>query len=279
MLEIGKYHTLEIDRDREPGLYLKNENGDEVLLPNKYVPSEFEIGDKLEVFVYLDHQERPVATNIRPFATANSFAFLKCAATSEVGAFLDWGLEKHLFVPFKEQVNKMRKGLSYLVYVEVDEKSGRMVASSKTNKFLSNKLVVLEPYQEVEIIMSHPSDKGWNVIIDQKYLGLVYFDDIFQEVFVGDRMQAWVKKVRSDGKVDITLQKQGFRGIEPNAGMILKTLEAEGGFLPLHDKSSPEDIKDRLQLSKKNFKKAIGTLYKQRKITIESDGISLKSTK
>lgn len=276
MLEIGKYHTLEIDRDRIPGLYLKNESGDEVLLPNKYVPDEYEVGDKLKVFVYLDHQERPVATNIHPFATANSFAFLKCAATSEIGAFLDWGLEKHLFVPFKEQVNKMRKGLSYLVYVEIDDKTGRMVASSKTNKFLSNKLVLLEPYQEVEIIMSHPSDKGWNVIIDQKHLGLVYFDDIFQDVHVGDRMQAWVKKVRPDGKVDITLQKQGFRGIEPNAAMILKLLEAEGGFLPLHDKSSPEAIKETLQLSKKNFKKAIGTLYKERKITIEKDGISLK---
>ncbi len=276
MLAIGQYHTLEIDRDRDPGLYLKNENGDEVLLPNKYVPSDFEIGDKIEVFVYLDHQERPVATNIRPFAVANSFAFLKCAATSDVGAFLDWGLEKHLFVPFKEQVNKMRKGQSYLVYVYIDDKTERLAASSKTNKFLSNKIVLLEPYQEIEIIMSHPSDKGWNVIIDQKHLGLVYFDEIFQDVHVGDRMPAWVKKVRHDNKIDITLQKHGYRGIEPNAAMILKVLEAEGGYIPLHDKSSPEDIKDMLQLSKKNFKKAIGTLYKQRRIAIESDGISLK---
>jgi len=275
MIEIGKHHELEIDRQRIPGLYLINEDGDEVLLPNKYIPEAFEVGDKLNVFVYLDHEERPVATTINPFVTVNSFAYLKCVEVSKIGAFLNWGLEKHLLVPFKEQAYEMKKGGSYLVYVYLDEKTDRLVASSKTNRFLSNNLVLLSSFDEVEVIASHPSDKGWNVIVNQKHLGLVYADEIFQKITVGDKMTGYVKKVRSDNKIDITLQKHGFRAIEPNAQIVLNMLKAEGGFLALHDKSSPEDIKDVLQLSKKNFKKAIGTLYKQRIIKIETDGISL----
>jgi len=275
MIAIGKHHELEIDRQRIPGLYLINDDGDEVLLPNKYIPETFEVGDKLRVFVYLDHEERPVATTINPFATVNSFAYLKCAEVSEIGAFLNWGLEKHLFVPFKEQAYPMKKGGSYLVHVYLDEKSDRLVASSKTNRFLNNNLVMLSPFDEVELIASHPSDKGWNVIVNQKHIGLVYADEIFQKITAGDKMKGYVKKVRPDNKIDITLQKHGFRGIEPNAQTVLNMLEAEGGFIPLHDKSSPEAIKDLLQLSKKNFKKAIGTLYKQRKIEINLDGISL----
>lgn len=276
MIAIGKHQVLEIDRQRIPGLYLKNEDGEEVLLPNKYIPENFEIGDKIEVFVYLDFQERPVATTLNPFVTVNSFAYLKCVDVSDIGAFLNWGLEKHLFVPFKEQAFKMKKGGSYLVYCYLDEKTQRLVASSKTNRFLKNDLILLSAFDEVDIIASHPSDKGWNVIVNQKYLGLVYEDEIFQKINAGDQMKGYVKKVRPDNKIDITLQKHGYRGIEPNAQTILNVLKAEGGFLPLHDKSSPEAIKEILQLSKKNFKKAIGTLYKQRKITIESDGISLR---
>ena len=274
MIALGTYHNLTIDRDRLPGLYLKNEDGDEVLLPNKYVPETYEVGDKLRVFTYLDHMERIVATTLEPFATVNTFAYLKCVTVSEIGAFLDWGLEKHLFVPFKEQANQMKAGRSYLVYVYIDDKTERLVASSKTNRFLSNKLVLLAPYEEVDLIASHPSDKGWNMIVNEKYLGLVYSDEIFQKINAGDRMKGFVKKVRPDNKIDLTLQRHGFRGIEPNAELILRMLEAEGGFIPLNDKSSPEAIKDFLQLSKKNFKKAIGNLYKQRKIKIETDGIS-----
>lgn len=275
MIAIGKHHELEIDRDRLSGLYLINEDGEEVLLPNKYVPETYAVGDKLRVFVYLDHEERPVATTLEPFAKLNTFAYLKCVDVTEIGAFLNWGLEKHLFVPFKEQAYKMKKGGSYLVYVYLDEKTERLVASSKTNHFLNNDLVLLSPYDEVDLIASHPSDKGWNVIVNQKHLGLVYADEIFQKVTTGDTMKGYVKKVRPDNKIDINLQKAGFRAIEPNAETVLKVLEIEGGFLPLHDKSSPEEIKEVLQLSKKNFKKAIGTLYKQRKIEINSDGISL----
>lgn len=275
MLTLGGYQTLEIVKDRDQGIYLSDDEGKEVLLPNKYVPSEFELGDKLKVFLYLDNEERIVATTKEPFVTVNSFALLKCTSVSEFGAFLDWGLDKELFVAFKEQASKMRVGSWYLIYMYLDEETNRLAASSKTNKFLDNSLVLLSSFDEVDLIASHPSPQGWNMIVNQKHLGLVYSDEIFQKIHVGDQMKGFVKKVRPDGKIDLTLQRHGYRSIEPNAQRILEELEASGGFIDLNDKSAPEDIKSVFQLSKKSFKKAIGTLYKSRKIVIESDGIRL----
>ncbi|WP_459209365.1 CvfB family protein [Aquimarina rhabdastrellae] len=275
MLKLGTYNTLKILRDTEPGLFLGNEEGDEVLLPNKYVPEVFEIGEELNVFVYLDSKERIVSTTIDPLARVNSFAFLKCTNVSEIGAFLNWGLEKDLFVPFKEQATKMRVGNWYLVYVYLDDDTNRLVASSKTNSFLDNSLVLLSSYDKVDLILSHPSPHGWNAIVNEKYLGLIYRDEIFQKLTVGDRLTGYVKKVRPDGKIDLTLQRHGFRSIEPNAENVLRELEANGGFIALNDKSDPKDIEEVFQMSKKSFKKAIGSLYKSRKITIEKDGIQL----
>ena len=275
MLKLGEYNTLEVVRERDQGIYLTDDDGNEVLLPNKYVPNEFMIRDEIKVFVYLDHQERIVATTLEPYVTVNSFAYLKCTAVSDIGAFIDWGLEKELFIPFKEQASKMRVGSWYLVYMYLDEETNRLVGSSKTNAFLDNSLVVLSAYDEVDIIASHPSPYGWNMIVNQKYLGLVYEDEIFQKITVGDQLKGFVKKVRPDGKIDLTLQKHGYRAIEPNAQQILKELESNGGFIDLNDKSDPNDIKEVFQLSKKSFKKAIGSLYKAKKIVIESDGIRL----
>ncbi|MDY8135671.1 S1 RNA-binding domain-containing protein [Aquimarina sp. 2201CG5-10] len=275
MLKLGIYNTLEIVKDRDQGIYLSDDEENEVLLPNKYVPEVFEIGDKLKVFLYLDNAERIIATTLEPYATVNSFAYLKCTSVSEIGAFMDWGLEKELFVPFKEQATKMRVDSWYLVYVYLDEETNRLAASSKTNAFLDNSLVLLSAYDEVELIASHPSPYGWNMIVNQKHLGLVYSDEIFQKITVGDQLKGFVKKVRPDGKMDITLQRHGYRSIEPNAQQILDELQASGGFIDLNDKSDPEDIKSVFQLSKKSFKKAIGSLYKARKIIIEKDGIRL----
>ncbi|EZH75429.1 GntR family transcriptional regulator [Aquimarina atlantica] len=275
MLKLGEYNMLEIVRERDQGIYLCDEEGDEVLLPNKYVPEQFQIRDVLKVFVYLDSSERIVATTLEPFATVKSFAYLKCTNVSEIGAFLDWGLEKDLFVPFREQSSKMRVGSWYLVYVYLDEETNRLVASSKTNAFLDNSLVLLSSYDKVDLIASHPSPHGWNMIVNQKHLGLVYSDEIFQKITPGDQLKGFVKKVRPDGKIDLTLQRHGFRGIEPNAELILKELKSSGGFIDLNDKSDPEDIKEMFQLSKKSFKKAIGSLYKDRKIIIEKEGIRL----
>lgn len=276
MLTIGEYHILKIDRDTEPGLFLKNTDGDEVLLPNKYKPETFELEDEIEVFVYLDHEERPVATTLRPFIKLDEFGFLKCVEVSDIGAFLDWGLEKHLFVPFKEQVTKMRKGDRYLVFCYLDELTGRLVASSKTNAFLDNSELTVEPFEEVDIIISNPTELGWNVIVNQLHQGLIYKDDVFQKLHTGDKMKAYIKKTRPDGKIDITLQRPGYRSIEPNAQEILTALELKGGFIALTDKSSPEEIQSQLQMSKKSFKRALGNLYKQRLVDIKDNGIYLK---
>ena len=275
MIEIGVYHTLTILRDTDPGLFLGNEEGNEVLLPNRYVPKSFEIGDTIEVFVYLDNEERPVATTDKPYITKGDFTLLRCNQVTKFGAFLDWGLVKQLFCPFKEQVFKMKEGNWYLVHCYEDEETNRLVASSKTNRFLDNKELTVSKYEEVDLIISHPSDKGMNVIVNKKHLGLVYHEDIFKELSIGDKLKGVVKKVRPDNKLDISLGQVGYKSIEPNAEVVLKELQDNSGYIQVNDKSSPEEIKELFQMSKKNFKKAIGSLYKQRLIDIKEDGIYL----
>ena len=276
MLRIGENHTLHIVRETEPGLFLTDEEGNEVLLPNKYIPETFEIGEEIEVFVYLDHEERPVATTLEPLVKLDEFAFLKCVETTEFGAFLDWGLEKHLFVPFKEQAYPMKKGGRYLVFCYLDEDTNRLVASSKVHAFLDNSSLTVAPFEEVDLIISNKSDLGYNVIINQLHLGLIYHDDVFQEINVGDEMRGFIKKTRADGKIDVSLQRPGYRSIEPNAQLILDKLKQNDGYLNLTDKSSPEAIHSQLGISKKSFKRAAGMLYKQRKIEIKDNGLYLK---
>ncbi|HKL36222.1 MAG TPA: S1-like domain-containing RNA-binding protein [Salegentibacter sp.] len=276
MLRIGENHTLNIVRETEPGLFLTDAEGNEVLLPNKYIPETFEIGDEIDVFVYLDHEERPVATTLEPLVKLDEFAFLKCVETTEFGAFLDWGLEKHLFVPFKEQAYPMKKGGRYLIFCYLDEETDRLVASSKVHAFLDNSELTIEPFEEVDLIISNKSDLGYNVIINQLHLGLIYHDDVFQEINVGDEMRGFITKTRPDGKIDVSLQRPGYRSIEPNAELILDKLKQNEGYLNLTDKSSPEAIHNQLGISKKSFKRAAGNLYKQRKIDIKDDGLYLK---
>ena len=275
MINIGEYNTLTILREKEPGLFLSDEEDNEVLLPNRYVPKEFKIWDKLEVFVYLDNDERLVAVTDRPYITKGDFALLRCNDVSNHGAFLDWGMVKELFCPFTEQAFKMKKGGWYLVHCYLDEETDRLVASSKTNHFLDNKELTVNQFDEVDLIVSHPSEIGMNVIVNKKHLGLIFNDDIFKDLSVGDRLKGIVKKIRPDNKLDIALGQIGYRNIEPNAEAILNELNDNSGYLDLTDKSSPEDIKEILQMSKKSFKKAIGSLYKQRLIAIEADGIRL----
>ncbi|MDA0176756.1 MULTISPECIES: CvfB family protein [Mesoflavibacter] len=276
MIQLGEYNTLEILRDTEPGLFLGDNEGNEVLLPNRYVPAQFNIGDQIEVFVYLDNEERIIATTTTPFIKNGEFAMLRCNEVSKYGAFLDFGLVKELFCPFKEQAFPMKKGGWYLVRCYIDEKTERLVASSKTNRFLDNTTLTVEQFEEVDLIASHPSDIGMNVIVNGKHLGLIYNDNIFQDISVGDKLKGIVKKIRPGNKLDIALGQIGYRNIEPNAKKILEELEDNSGFLALNDKSDPEVIKDILQMSKKSFKKAIGTLYKQKTILIKEDGIYLK---
>lgn len=277
MIEIGKYNTLEILRQTKVGLFLGNGNeSEDLLLPNKYVPKQFEIGDEITVFVYLDHEERPVATTLEPYIHLNEFALLRVNYTNRVGAFMDWGLEKDILVPFKEQAREMEKGKRYLVYLYLDEKTNRLVASSKTNQFLDNENLTVENGEEVDLIVSHITDLGINVIINGKHKGLLYKDEVYDDAIrTGDKLRGFIKNIRPDHKIDVALQKQGYENVEPNAEKILSELKANRGFLRLNDNSHPEDIKAVLKMSKKTFKKAIGALYKERKIELKDDGIYL----
>lgn len=275
MIKLGEYNTLEILRETEPGLYLGDDEENVVLLPHKYKPEVYEIGDKISVFIYLDNEERPIATTLEPFLQLNTFGYLHCSDVNEYGAFMDWGLEKQLFVPFKEQARPMKKGNWYIVYLYIDEKTNRLVGSSKTNNFVQNNNLTVSVFDEVEILVTHITEKGANVIVNGVHKGLIYMEDIFEDIRTGDKLPAYVKKIRHDNKIDLVLQKPGYRSIEPNANFIREELEAAGGFLPLHDKSDPETIKNMLGMSKKSFKKAIGTLYKDKQISIKEDGIEL----
>lgn len=283
MIKIGKYNTLTILRDTKVGLFLGNEITDpegihDILLPNKYVPSQFEIGDELTVFVYLDHEERPVATTLEPYILLNEFALLRVNYVNQVGAFMDWGMEKDILVPFKEQARPMEKGKRYLVFLYMDEKTNRLVASSKTNQFLCNESLKVENGEEVDLIVSHITEIGINVIINERHKGLVYKDEVYDDAIrTGDRLRGYIKTIRPDNKIDVSLHKLGYQNIEPNAQKILDELKASRGFLRLNDSSHPEDIKTVLKMSKKTFKKAIGSLYKDRKIEMKDDGIYLIS--
>lgn len=274
-MKLGKFNTLKILRDTRVGLFLGDENQD-VLLPNKYVPKKFEIGEELDVFVYLDHEERITATTLKPYIQLGEFAYLKVNYTNQFGAFLDWGLEKDLFVPFKEQARTMETGKRYLVYMYLDEKSNRLVASSKLNQFLEQENINLEIGQQVDLIVSHITELGINVIINSTYKGLLYKDEVFENLSPGKKLKGFIKAIRPDKKIDVALTKQGFEAVEEHAQKILDELRASKGFLRLHDNSHPEEIKTVLKMSKKSFKKAIGSLYKQKLISIKEDGIYLE---
>ncbi|HCO85609.1 MAG TPA: GntR family transcriptional regulator, partial [Arenibacter sp.] len=258
MIALGQYNNLEILRDTTVGLFLGDDEGNDVLLPNKYVPEEFEIGDHLDVFCYLDHEERIVATTLVPFVTVDQFQLLQVAEVNEYGAFMDWGLEKHLLVPFREQRNKMQEGQWYVVYCYLDEKTDRLVASNKLDKFLSNDELTVQALDEVDLVVTRLTDLGWEVIINHKHKGLVYSNEIFKKVAVGDKLKGYIKNIRPDNKIDVSLQPIGYKSLEPAANLIYEKLVANGGILNLHDKSDPEDIKRIMQMSKKTFKKGIG---------------------
>ncbi|QBA64318.1 CvfB family protein [Muriicola soli] len=275
MIELGNYNELTILRSTSVGLFLGDEDVDDLLLPTKYAPEDFEIGQKLEVFCYLDHEERPIATTLKPFIKRNSFAYLRVAEVNEIGAFMDWGLEKHLLVPYREQRSKMVQGSWEVVYCYLDEKSFRLVGSSRLSKFLSNENTELSLNEEVSLLVYRRSDLGWDVVVNGSHRGLIFHSDVFQEISVGDKIKGYVKQIRPDKKLDIALQPIGLKALEPAADLIYQKLLHSDGFLNLNDSSSPEEIRSVFSMSKKTFKKAIGTLYKAKRITLEKDGIQL----
>jgi len=275
VLRLGEDNILTVDRETTVGMFLTDGEGNDVLLPNKYVDDDIKIGDEITVFVYLDSNERIIATNIEPYLKLNQFAYLEAKQNTEFGMFMDWGLEKDLLVPFREQGSDMEKGKWYVVYLYLDSETNRLVGSTRTSRHIETENIELEEGQKVEILITGKTDLGWNVIINNLYRGLIYHNEIFKEIFPGDITNAYVKKVREDGKIDISLQKVGYDGIEPLSVKIINQLIKHSGFLPLTDKSSPQEILLTFEMSKKTFKKAIGSLYKQKIIKIEEDGIYL----
>ena len=274
-VKLGKYNQLEVVKTVDFGVYLDGGDDGEILLPSRYVPEGCKPGDVLNVFIYLDNEERLVATTLEPYVQVGEFACLEVAWVNEYGAFLDWGLMKDLFVPFREQKMKMQKGHRYVVHAHVDEDSYRIMASAKVERYLSKELPEYQPGEEVEVMAWQKTDLGYKVIVDNKFGGLVYQKEIFKPLEPGMRMQAFVRQVREDGKIDLTLQKDGLQKVGDLAEILLQYIKDNGGHTSLNDKSAAEDIYDTFGVSKKTFKKAVGDLYKKRLVILVEGGIQL----
>ncbi len=275
-LQLGKINHLRATRRADQGIYLSG-GPEDILLPTRYVPEGLEIGDDIDVFVYLDHEERLVATTETPKAQVGDFAWLQVAWVNNYGAFLDWGLMKDLFVPFREQKMKMQKGKSYLVHLHIDEETYRIVASAKVERYLSTDYPPYHGGDEVDVLIWQKTDLGFKAIVDNRFQGMFFDDEIFRSIHSGDRLTAYVKQVRPDGKIDLSLQKKGQKAVVDFSDILLQHLQTNGGSTPLGDKSPAEEIYAVFGVSKKVFKKAVGDLYKRRLITIEPEGLKLVS--
>ena len=273
-LQLGKINTLTVARRADHGLYLSG-GPEDILLPNKYVPEGTEIGDEIDVFLYLDSEERLIATTEKPLAEVGDFAWLRVAWVNNFGAFLDWGLMKDLFVPFREQKMKMQKGKSYLVHLHIDPETYRIMASAKVERYLSTDFPPYHGGDEVDILVWQKTDLGFKAIVENRFSGMLFDAEIFRQLHSGDRLKAYVKQVRPDGKIDLSLQKKGQKAVHDFSDTLLEHLQNNGGFTPLGDKSPAEEIYALFGVSKKVFKKAVGDLYKQHLITIEPQGLRL----
>ncbi len=275
MLEIGKYNKLRILKEVDFGLYLDGFEQGEILLPKRYVPSSYELDDEIEVFIYNDSEDRIIATTLKPKASVGKLANLKLISINKFGSFFEWGLPKDLFVPVSEQFNNMTIGNSYMLFVYLDERSDRIAGSCKIERFLKKDISLLNPADAVDLIIYRKTEIGFKAIINETNFGLLYDNEIFQKLKIGQKIKGFIKTIRDDGKIDLSLQKTGVSPIEENGKKILTILEENGGFININDKSSPDKISQTFLISKKLFKKAIGHLYKNREIMITPDGIKL----
>lgn len=274
-VKLGKYNQLEVVKTVDFGVYLNGGDDGEILLPSRYVPEGCKPGDVLNVFIYLDNEERLIATTLQPYVQVGEFACLEVAWVNEYGAFLDWGLMKDLFVPFREQKMKMQKGHRYVVHTHVDEDSYRIMASAKVERYLSKEFPEYQQGEEVEVMVWQKTDLGYKVIVDNKFGGLVYRKEVFKPLEPGMHMQAFVRQVREDGKIDLTLQKDGLQKVDDFAEVLLQYIKDNEGFTSLNDKSAAEEIYETFGVSKKTFKKAVGDLYKKRLVVLLEGGIRL----
>lgn len=272
-IELGKFNTLEVVKKVDFGMYLDGGEEGEILLPLRYMPEGCEPGDKLNVFIYLDIEERLVATTLTPLVQVGEFACLEVAWVNEYGAFLNWGLMKDLFVPFREQKMKMQVGNRYVIHAHLDDESYRIVASAKVDRYLSKEQPTYEPGQEVDILIWQKTDLGFKAIIENRYSGLLYDSEVFQPLRTGMKLKAYIKQVREDGKIDLILQKPGQGKVEDFAVTLLDYIRTHDGRTTLSDKSPAEEIYAIFGVSKKTFKKAVGDLYKKHLIQLKEEGI------
>ena len=279
MAQIGKINELKVIKTVDFGVYLDGEDLGEILLPQKYVADDLKINDSINVFIYRDSEDRSIATTAIPYAMLDEFAYLRVIDVTDVGAFLDWGLEKDLFVPFREQHTKMERGKSYIVRIYFDNKSMRLAASSKLDKFFYSTPAELRVNQQVKLLITFKTELGYKTIIDNKYQGMLFNDDIFQSIKIGQSLTGFIKKLRSDGKVDVAIHPSGYGKISELSEKILKILKDNKGYIAVTDQSKPELIYHLFGMSKKNFKTSIGNLYRNRLIRIEKRGIRIVNDK
>lgn len=274
MVQVGQYNRLIVQRLKDAGAYL-DDGSEGILLPKRFVPRGTKIGVELTVFVYHDSEDRLIATTLHPTAVVGDIALMKVVGTSSHGAFLDWGLMKDLFVPKSKQITAMRLGGEYLVQVYIDEQTGRAAASQYIEHLLSNEEITVKEMDIVDLIVYRQTDLGYAMIINKKHIGLLHFNEVFQELNIGDKVEGFIKTIRPDNKIDVSLGKPGYQKTEDEAGKILRLLQQHNGYLPYHDKSEPEVIYSFFGMSKKTFKMTVGKLYKEKKIELTSTGIKL----
>ena len=274
-MHLGEYNTLTILRFTSVGAYLGDDDDNDVLLPTKYIPEGSEIDDKIDVFLYQDSEDRLIATRLKPLLELHQFGLLRVNQVSHFGAFLEWGIEKDVFVPFKEQKQKMEEGKSYIIFIYIDQETHRLVGSSRVKRYLEMEKMTVKEGEEVDLLICETTELGKNVIVNDTHSGLIYRNDVIRTLRYGERTSGFVTKVREDGKLDIALDQIGFQKMEPNCERLLQILSDSQGVIKLTDKSDPDTIRELVGMSKKTFKNAVGMLYKQRLISIEDDRITI----
>ncbi len=279
MIQVGKVNTLAIKKIDAGTIHLDGGGSGEILLKGRYTARNYSPGEELEVFVYVDGGQRLLATSQKPYAVVGEFTKLTVVGTTEAGAFLGWGLEDDLFVPKSEQQNNMRAGQAYVVYVFLSEKNGRITASSKLDKFLGKKPPEYVVGEEVDLLIYAKSELGYSAVVNNSHVGMVYENEVFKKLIIGQRQKGYIKKIREDFKVDLQLQRTGVQGVDDVSQAILTVIQNSGGMVAVTDKSPPEEIYDMFEVSKKVFKKAIGGLYKKKIIVLEKNGIRLSENK
>ena len=275
MIKIGQYNNLRIKKFVDFGLYLDDEEEGEILLPTRYMPKNLSVDDYIDVFIYADSDDTLIATTLTPLAVVGEASYLRVAAVNDVGAFLDWGLSKDILVPYGEQHREMEVGRSYIVFLYIDKYADRIVASSKINKFIKDEATCYENNQAVDLMIAGKTDLGYKAIINNEHFGMLFENDVFQNLKFGQKLKGYIKNVRPDNKIDLTLQLINQDSRDSLTDRILFYLKNNNGQSTLTDKSKPEDIYKQFAVSKSNYKKALGGLYKKRLITIDKDKIQL----